>query len=119
MCWWDGGRWVQAKDGGKPFGSGAYLDRLFGGPDRGAYMSQYPRRRSDEHRSNLYRIEGGKAQRIGDYYYDSRGNYPGLRFKSRLREAQQHFSFFFTYRFKADHKKKLPSRLLSINGRYN
>jgi len=75
VYWWDGERWVQAKDGDGPYRSAYYLAGFHGGSDRGAYMSQQG---PEEHQGFLFRLEAGRATKVADFYYDTSGARPGL-----------------------------------------
>jgi len=52
---------------GPPLVSGQYLTTLYGGPDRGAYLTQ---RGSKDHQGVLYRLDDGRATYLTDFYYD-------------------------------------------------
>ena len=75
VYWWDGERWVQAKDHGKAFESEGYSAGLLGGPDRGAFMTQ-PGAKQQE--GLVFRLEAGRAEKVGDFYRDSSLDYPGV-----------------------------------------
>jgi len=75
VFWWNGTTWVQASASGQPLGSGACLTHLFGGSDRGLYLTQ---RGAVEHYGLLYRLEAGEATKVGPFYYDSSGSEPGI-----------------------------------------
>ena len=72
---WDGEQWGQVKQGDKPYRSGYYLAGLFGGPDRGAWMTQ---RGCIDHEGRLYKLESGEIKPAGNFYYDNSGERPGL-----------------------------------------
>jgi hypothetical protein len=71
--YWDGKAFVPPT--GPRLQGGQHLASFFGGPDRGAYLSQRGER---ERQGKLYRLSDGQAWYVTDFYYDSSGCPPGI-----------------------------------------
>ncbi|EAQ77532.1 hypothetical protein [Blastopirellula marina] len=55
--------------------SGQYLTGLYGGPKRGAYLTQPGEK---DHLGKIYRLNAGKYEQITTFYYDNAHNRPGI-----------------------------------------
>ncbi|MBN2138517.1 MAG: hypothetical protein JW720_11985 [Sedimentisphaerales bacterium] len=58
-----------------PLLSGDYLTGLYGGPDRGAYVTQVGQ---EEHEGLIYRLDNGTALFTTTFYYENKQMPPGL-----------------------------------------
>lgn len=75
LFWHDGREWVQAVDGDRPVGSGQCVGRIFGGPDRGAYLSQKP---AHDTQGWLLKLEAGRVQKVAGFQVDAYHVHPGV-----------------------------------------
>ncbi len=68
---WAGGEFRQPE--GEALVSGMYLAALFGGSDRGLYLTQPGAPGDKAHLGKLYKLSGGRATPVADFYYDDPG----------------------------------------------